>query len=62
MTIARAPLPTTVPNAPATASAAAPVGRLHRQRDFGVGYGSSSGYASARRYADTRGQPHFRCF
>ena len=25
--------------------------RIHRERDFGVGYGSSSGYASNRRYA-----------
>ena len=35
--------------------------RIHRERDFGVGYGSSSGYASNRRYADTRGQTFFRC-
>ncbi len=25
--------------------------RVHRERDFGVGYGSSSGYASNRSYA-----------
>jgi hypothetical protein len=37
------------------------VTRIHRDRDFGVGYGSSSGYASSRRYADTRGQTFFRC-
>jgi hypothetical protein len=30
--------------------AAAPA-RIHRERDFGVGYGNSSGYASNRRYA-----------
>ena len=35
--------------------------RIHRERDFGVGYGSSSGYASTRRYADSRGQTFFRC-
>jgi len=34
---------------------------LHRERDFGVGYGNSSGYASARRYVDNRTQPRFRC-
>ena len=43
-----------------TATTAAPA-RIHRERDFGVGYGSSSGYASNRRYADTRGQTFFRC-
>jgi hypothetical protein len=36
--------------------------REYRERDFGVGYGRSSGYASARRYvAPWNGQPHFRC-
>ena len=35
--------------------------RVHRERDFGVGYGSSSGYASNRRYVDGRGQTFFRC-
>ena len=44
---------------PTTASAAP--ARIHRERDFGVGYGSSSGYASNRRYADSRGQTFFRC-
>lgn len=39
-----------------------PTRHLHRERDFGVGYGNSSGYASTRRYADNRGQqPRFRC-
>lgn len=38
-----------------------PVRRLHRERDFGVGYGNSSGYASNRRYADNWVQPRFRC-
>ena len=33
----------------------------HRPRDFGVGYGNSSGYASLRRYAQNWGQPRFRC-
>ena len=35
--------------------------RIHRERDFGVGYGSSSGYGSNRHYADSRGQAFFRC-
>ena len=33
----------------------------HRERDFGVGYGNSSGYASNRRYATDWVQPLFRC-
>jgi len=43
-----------------TATIAVPA-RIHRERDFGVGYGNSSGYASNRRYADSRGQTIFRC-
>ncbi|NZA26154.1 hypothetical protein H0E84_07125 [Luteimonas sp. SJ-92] len=31
-----------------------------RVRDFGVGYGSSSGYANARRYASASLSPRFR--
>jgi len=34
--------------------------RIHRERDFGVGYGSSSGYASNRSYA-TPATAYFRC-
>ena len=35
---------------------------VYRERDIGVGYGNSSGYASDRRYArDWSGQPRFRC-
>lgn len=51
------------PNHPSgtTTAATAPIRHVHRQRDFGVGYGNSSGYASPRRYADHRGQPLFRC-
>lgn len=49
------PRPTTVP-APSAAR------REYRERDFGVGYGRSSGYASERRYAAPwNGQPRFRC-
>ena len=32
-----------------TAATPAPA-RIHRERDFGVGYGNSSGYASDRHY------------
>ena len=35
--------------------------REHRSRDFGVGYGNSSGYASGKRYADNWGNARFRC-
>lgn len=34
---------------------------VHRERDFGVGYGNSSGYASSRHYAKDWMQPRFRC-
>jgi hypothetical protein len=34
--------------------------RTHRERDFGVGYGSSSGYASNRRYTTEWAPPRFR--
>lgn len=39
---------------------AAPIRHIHRQRDFGVGYGNSSGYASNRRYTTEWAQPRFR--
>lgn len=39
-----------------------PARRERRERDFGVGYGKSSGYASAdRRYAPDWRQFAFRC-
>jgi hypothetical protein len=34
--------------------------RIHRERDFGVGYGSSSGYASNRSYTTPQAS-YFRC-
>jgi hypothetical protein len=34
--------------------------RIHRERDFGVGYGNSSGYASNRSYAMPT-TAYFRC-
>lgn len=49
-------------SASAVPAAAQPVTRhLHRERDFGVGYGNSSGYASERRYTSNWVQPLFRC-
>lgn len=64
----------TVPNAPASAASApthatsssrrfrvaGPAWQLPREREFGTGYGKSSGYASDRRYADNWGQERFR--
>ena len=32
-----------------------------RERDFGTGYGRSSGYASAKRYTNDSGLTRFRC-
>ena len=55
------------PSSPSAQSKAAPaaqtaqVRHLHRERDFGVGYGNSSGYASNRRYTSDWTQPLFRC-
>ena len=52
---------------PATASTSAAPGqaatrREYRERDFGIGYGRSSGYASDKRYAsDWTGALRFRC-
>jgi hypothetical protein len=34
--------------------------RIHRERDFGVGYGNSSGYASNRSYTVPQNN-YFRC-
>ncbi len=34
--------------------------RIHRERDFGVGYGNSSGYASNRSYVAPPAA-YFRC-
>lgn len=35
--------------------------REYRERDFGVGYGSSSGYATRRQYVSGwNGEPRFR--
>jgi hypothetical protein len=53
----------TRPNAPSASVTVAPllVRNIRRERDFGVGYGRSSGYASNRHYAKDWMQPRFRC-
>ena len=38
-----------------------PTRHTHRERDFGVGYGNSSGYASTRQYASNWAPPRFKC-
>jgi hypothetical protein len=38
-----------------------PIRHTHRERDFGVGYGNSSGYASTRQYASNWAPPRFKC-
>ncbi len=38
-----------------------PVHRPYRERDFGIGYGKSSGYASDRRYTTRTFTPLYRC-
>ena len=35
--------------------------RIHRERDFGVGYGNSSGYGCEEHYARPWGPDRFRC-
>ena len=45
---------------PRRGDGAAQPARIHRERDFGVGYGNSSGYASNRSYA-TPQTAYFRC-
>ena len=56
--IARQPLPERSPSTTVAASAR----RDYPERDFGVGYGRSSGYATTRRYAVAwTGAPRFRC-
>jgi hypothetical protein len=47
----------------ATSQPAAAVRHVHRERDFGIGYGNSSGYGSQeRRYTAAGSAPsYFRC-
>ena len=43
------------------AAAVQPARRERRERDFGIGYGNSSGYAATRRYVNDWGLTRFRC-
>lgn len=57
--------PTTAESTASTAASrrfriAGPAWQVPRERDFGTGYGNSSGYASDRRYAENWGQERFR--
>lgn len=53
------PVPTPAPSARVVPFS--PVSRLApRERDFGVGYGKSSGYASLRRYTTPSAPRYFR--
>jgi hypothetical protein len=59
------PLPTATQNGKRSvqrSTASVPTRREYRERDFGIGYGRSSGYASDRRYASAwNGPVLFRC-
>ena len=57
------PLPTFLPPLrPTSISPSIPAARPYAERDFGIGYGRSSGYAAQRRYVSGwNGQPRFRC-
>ena len=52
-------VPTTAARAPLSVALSPRPVEL-RERDFGVGYGRSSGYAAARRYAPDAALPRFR--
>ncbi len=45
---------------PAHGEGATPARRERRERDFGIGYGNSSGYGATRRYASDWGLVRFR--
>ena len=53
--------PAAVAVAAAGAAQAASIRHVHRERDFGVGYGNSSGYGRERRYTSNGFAPRFRC-
>ena len=64
MNATRSLQPTTSRQSRAVAAAVvapAPVRHVHRERDFGVGYGNSSGYASQRSYVHDWAPARFRC-
>ena len=43
------------------ASESAPIRHVHSERDFGVGYGNSSGYGTDRHYVTDWSPQMFRC-
>ena len=51
----------TVKPLPAAANAPSRDRLVRRERDFGIGYGRSSGYGCTRRYTSDWAQPRFRC-
>lgn len=57
------PTPTLSPSARTLAATVPPLPRRrqYRERDFGIGYGRSSGYGDSRRYASDWGALRFRC-
>ncbi len=56
-------IPTSTPSRQPLPVAPRPASYLEaaRTRDFGIGYGRSSGYASGRRYTSNWGNDRFRC-
>lgn len=50
-----------IPSATDAASEASDGNGRYRERDFGIGYGSSSGYASGRSYTGRSTSTYFRC-
>lgn len=53
------PTPSTV-NAASAVVIPMPTRHVHRERDFGVGYGNSSGYASDRKYVSQWAPSRFK--
>ncbi|MGI8560464.1 MAG: hypothetical protein ACR2J7_03305 [Luteimonas sp.] len=49
------PQPVTAANEPASQAR-----HVHRERDYGIGYGNSSGHASLRHFTDGHVDPLFR--
>ena len=45
----------------ADAATTSPVQHHHRERDFGVGYGNSSGYGRSEHFVRVPAAPIFRC-
>lgn len=63
MNTIRPPRQSTTVSANSSAREAAPFRSIRRERDFGVGYGTSSGYAATNghRYAQSFAKAYFRC-